>query len=465
MKIVLLVPDGMGFRNFLLTTVLERLAARDTVVVWHALPAAIVEATRPVRSGQVQPVVLPPYAEGAAARILRQAKIYAQIYHHAERDAGEVLLAFRRPSRAWRPRLVATAARTLGHLFASGAGAGRLHRWHARAVRGRSLTAARAWLEQARPDVVLSTHQRASRAVPAMLAARRLGIPSATCVYSWDNLPKGRMAVHADHVLVWSAAMRQELLRYEPERDPSSVHVVGTPQFGPHFERQHLLPRQVFLDRHRLEQTRPVLCFSGDDRATSPHDPLYLRDLAETLATVPRAARPQILFRPCPVDDAERYRAVLDAHPEIAFSPPRWQSGRGDWTTILPTDEDQALFANVVAHCDGVINVGSTVAMDFAIKDKPGIFLAYNPPGAGDWDVGRLYRLPHFATVHRLEPVHWVTRREELGPVVLDALAHPAARQAARQAWLAAAVAQPLEHADRRFAQALHRIAARRQAP
>jgi len=36
----------------------------------------------------------------------------------------------------------------------------------------------------------------------------------------------------------------------------------------------------------------------------------------------------------------------------------------------------------VVHHTDVVVNVGSTMAMDFAILDKPGIYLAYNPQGS-----------------------------------------------------------------------------------
>lgn len=452
MRLALLVPDGMGLRNFLLTSVLDQLEAHDDAVVWHALPTAAADATAPVREGRVRAAPLPPYREGLASRVLRQAKIYAQLYRHRHTDAADVMLGFRRPRGRWQNHVVARSAQLLGRL-AAGDGGARLHAWHAGAVRREALAEFTAWLATERPDVVLCTHQRASRAVPAMMAARLAGIPTVTFVYSWDNLPKGRMAVHADHVLVWSETMRDELRRYEPERDPRTIHVVGTPQFDPYFDPSLRQTREAFLGGLGLDPTRSVVCFSGDDRATSPYDPRYLDDLATALAAVAPQARPQILFRPCPVDDVARYAEVLERHPEIVVSVPAWRAVGDDWTGVLPTAEDQALLANVVAHCDTVVNIGSTMAMDFAILGKPAVFLAYERP-EGDtapWRVGDLYRLPHFRTVHEGQPVAWARDRESLGPAVLGALTNPEDGDAARQAWIDAIVLRPLDAAGERI--------------
>lgn len=447
MKVVLVVPDGVGIRSFLYTRFLDLLAARAEVVAWHVLPGHVLESqvARPVR---FEP--LPTVREGLAERVFRQAKIYAQLYARYEADAADALLRFRRPSGRLRARAVGHAAHLLGRTCGTPDGAAWLDRRHADAASANGhLQTFERFLLRERPDVVFCTHQRASRAVPAMLAARRLGIPTATFIYSWDNLPKGRMAVHADHFLVWSAGMKAELLGYYPEVRPERVHVVGTPQFEPHLE--NLQPKEEFLGGLGLDPDRPVVCFSGDDEATSPHDPAYLADLARSFSG-------QILFRRAPTDVSGRYAPVLAEFPGIVACDPLWKAASGDWTQVTPLPEDLDLLANVAAHCGLVVNLGSTMALDFAIHGKPAVFVAYDPAGAAPW-AEDIYRLPHLRCVHELQPVHWARSPAELGEAVRHALTHPEEKAAAREAWLRRIVAMPLDRASERGVEALFEIA------
>ncbi|HWC65317.1 MAG TPA: hypothetical protein VG777_04475, partial [Thermoanaerobaculia bacterium] len=210
-----------------------------------------------------------------------------------------------------------------------------------------------------------------------------------------------------------------------------------------------------------LDPKRPVVCFSGDDELTSPHDPVYLADLAAAMRTIPADRRPQILFRRSPVDRSARWDGVLARFPEIAVSDPLWRSeSGGDWARIVPTREDVALLANVVAHSDLVINVGSTMAMDFAAFDKPAIFIAYDPPERdAHWSFENIYRLPHFKTTHQLQPVYWARSGEDLARVVVHALEHPAEKAEARRRWLHLHVEQPMDQASRRLTEALRALA------
>jgi hypothetical protein len=454
-KVVLVVPDGVGIRNFLYTRFLDLLSAEAEVVAWHVLPEHVL-ATQEGRPVRFEP--LPYVREGLAARVLRQAKIYAQLHWRYEEDAAEVMLGFRKPSGPPLSRAVGNVAHLLGRLVPTPDGAAWLDRSHAAAASGNGdLAPFEAFLERERPDVVFCTHQRASRAVPALLAARRLGIPTATFIYSWDNLPKGRMAVHADRFLVWSEAMKAELLLYYPEMDPRCVHVVGTPQFEPHLDPALVRPREELLGELGLDPARPVVCFSGDDETTSPFDPAYLADLARALRELP--GPPQILFRRTPTDVSGRYAEVLARFPEIVVCDPAWRAGEGDWTRVTPLPEDLGLLASVARHCDVVVNLGSTMGIDFAVLDKPAVYVAYNPPGAGDWDVKDLYRLPHFRSVHALQPVYWARNAGELGDLVRRALDRPGEKSTARARWLREVVAFPLDRASARCAAALLEMA------
>jgi len=466
-KAVLLIPDGVGVRNFLCTGFLEQLLDQGEVVVWHALHEELMAPYRARwHDDRVRWQALPAYRETLLARFFRQAKLYAQLYWKPQECATAAVLRVQMRNR---PRhlgqrafnaLVRCLARACGHH----AGTVWLDHLHTRAVLRSGATAAfSAFLRQCQPDILFCAHQRASRAVPAMLAAQGLGIPAVTFIYSWDNLAKGRMAVHADHYLVWSDYMKAEMAAFYPEIAPERVHVTGTPQFEPYFNDTLFQTREEFFAEHCLDPARPVVCFSGDDVTTSPNDPQYLADLAEALRAWPtRSATrsaPQILFRCCPVDRSGRYAGVLARYPEIRVSEPRWEQAPGDWTQIVPTQADVALLANIAKHSDLVVNLGSTMAMDFAIFDKPGIFLAYDPAGAAMPNVEYIYRLPHFASVHRLQPVYWVRSPHDLRETVLHALRHRAEKQAARRQWLETHALHPLNAASRRCVEALCRIA------
>lgn len=462
---VMVVPDGVGIRNFLCSHFLDLLLEHGHVAVWHTLSEATIEPYRRRWGDRVRWDVLPYRREGVDQRVLRQAKILAQLRWF--REPGTESLRNGHASERILSRAVGTTAQALGWLFGNRSGTQRLDAWH-REVSSRHYRLAPYldFLGRVRPDCVFCTHQRASRAVPVLLAASRLGIPTATFIYSWDNLPKGRMAVHSDAFLVWGRSMAEELARYYPEVDPSRVHIVGTPQFEHYFNEALIEPRATFLGRLGLDPGRPVLCYSGDDVTTSPHDPIYLADFCGAVRSMPEAERPQILFRRCPVDLSGRYDRVLAAYPEVAVSDPLWVSkGGSDWTGSVPDPADVALLANVVRHCAAVVNVGSTMAMDFAILGKPAIYVNYNPETGGDgWNIGSIYQLPHFRSVHELQPVHWVDSAEGWGAALREVLRHPESKAGAREAWLGRHVTWPPDQASRRCVQALLQVASQGRA-
>lgn len=466
MKTIIILPDGVGIRNFLCTRFIDLLLADGEVVIWHALADNLVALHRERWGDRVRWERLPRYREGVLERVVRPAKCQAQLYAFAREDHYDCIRRTRLLARQrWslQGRLVQTAADLLGRSSASVPGSARLDAWHFRLAAASPLLPVYVnFLQRERPDVVFCAHQRAVTAVPAMAAARKLGIPSATFVYSWDNLPKGRMAVPADHYLVWSEHMRDEMRRYYPEKPEACLHVCGTPQFEHYFNSTLFEERAPFLRRLGLDPAKKVVLFSGDDTATSPFDPCYLADLAAALRRLPAAERPQICFRRCPADLSKRYQPVLEQYPEIVVSEPAWiYAGNGDWTQTVPTMDDVRLLCNLARHCHVVVNVGSTMAMDFAIFDNPTVFLAYDPPPAlaTPFRIADIYGYPHYKRFDQLQPVHWAKSAATLGEVVMYALAHPQEKAEARRLWVKAQVCQPMEHASERLVAALRKIA------
>jgi len=461
LRYLLVIPDGTGIRNFFCTPFIDLLLETGSVHVGHGLPVASVAPFESQWGERVTWSRLPSIRDGVFERAARQSKASAQIFWQ-RRSRGEVPLKLRRPAARFRDRLMARVTNAAGWLFGGRrriVWLDRLHRLSA--SQATHMPAFRDFIARMKPDVVFCSHQKSLSAVPAMLAACEADIPTATFIYSWDNLPKGRMPVHADHYLVWSNFMRDELLSYYPDVSADSVHVVGTPQFESYSDSSILESRAAFFAHWKLDSSRPVVCFSGDDPGCSPYDPRFLEDLADAMRSVPASERPQILFRRSPVDWSNRYDPALKKHPEITVCDPRWQSlSEGDWSEIVPMREDVALLVNLVYHADAVVNLGSTMAMDFAAYDKPAIYVAYNPvSGDPHWNAEDVYRRPHFQSVHELQPVYWVRSREKLAEVVMHAIRNPGEKRSERRAWLHRHVLQPMGEASERFADELKRLA------
>jgi hypothetical protein len=192
---------------------------------------------------------------------------------------------------------------------------------------------------------------------------------------------------------------------------------------------------------------------------------LYLADVAWAVRQFREDRRPQILFRRCPVDFSDRYDACLRQHPEIAVSNPAWLPPQdGDWSQVLPTVEDVNLLANIVQHCSLVVNMGSTMAVDFAVLGKPAVYINYDATSNGGLKTStkNIYRMPHFKSVIDHQPVYWAESREGLTDVLAHALSRPAEKADARRRWLSTLVMEPLAEASQRCCATLQAVAERR---
>jgi hypothetical protein len=126
-------------------------------------------------------------------------------------------------------------------------------------------SAVTALLEEERPDAVLVSPlmTRDSRQVFYLRAARRLGIPSALCVASWDNLPsKGHIHELPDLVTVWNEAQRDEAVQLHGV-PPERVAVTGAPRFDEWFDRSPTESREEYCARLGLPPDRPHILYVG----------------------------------------------------------------------------------------------------------------------------------------------------------------------------------------------------------
>jgi hypothetical protein len=129
-------------------------------------------------------------------------------------------------------------------------------------------------LERERPDALLVSPllKRGSPQVPYLRAARRLGIPSALCVASWDNLTStGVIHEIPDLVTVWNETQREEAVRLHGV-PPHRIAVTGAPRFDDWFEQSPTTSREEYCRRLGLPVDRPHILYVGSHKFTAPDE-------------------------------------------------------------------------------------------------------------------------------------------------------------------------------------------------
>jgi hypothetical protein len=435
MRICLLIPDGVGIRNYLYSDLLKFLHEKGhQVILWHSLDPEMIRITQERTGITLEQVPFVHRSSGGIIQLCREAGRYARLKLNAEKVQNPTILSnWTGAASSLKGRWLNIAAEFIGKMLNSYEAVARIETQGFNLMKkSREFSNAKETLKQINPDLLFCTHQRVFSVTPAIEAAKSLGIPTSTAIFSWDNLPKGRLPFRVDQYLVWSEHMKSELNLYYPEISSESIQVTGSPQFDFYFQKDLVMDRAAFGEKYGLDQNKSWVCFSGCDSLTSPQDPQYLRDVAESMKGYEDAI---FLFRPVPVEPVDRFRAVLDDHPEVKLLEPKWVKG-SHWGNFFPLFEDIQLLVNLAYHCKVVINMGSTMAHDFSTFGNVGLYLRYDhavvKPGSS---VSIIYQFQHFRSMGDWNAVGYIYSKDEILPKVKMALDQPDQIAPDRKKW------------------------------
>jgi hypothetical protein len=155
------------------------------------------------------------------------------------------------------------------------------------------------------PDVLLITPlvDLGSQQIDYVRAARRLGIPTALAVWSWDHLSsKAYIRECPERVFVWNETQQREAVAVHGVA-PDRVIVTGAQCFDHWFDRQPSRSRAEFCDRLGLPADRPLVLWVCTGLIMgSPPEPPFVREWLTTLRASrdPRVATAAVLVRPHP---------------------------------------------------------------------------------------------------------------------------------------------------------------------
>lgn len=416
-KIILLFPDGVGIRNYLYSDVFKNSEAE--LVLLHAFDV-ITESEIQNLTGINQTVAIPQYRESLIEKILRELICLSRLYHNAKiTNNSAILKNWNRNHKTISKKIIYKTIEFIAPFFRNYKIILCLEKVYQKAIRKNEFyRQVRALVKEIQPDTLFCSHQRGLQCATIFAAATDMGIPTTTVIFSWDNLPKARMALRANKYLVWSAYMKQEMQLYYPEIPEDLIYVTGTPQFEFYKDAASIIDKEIYYKKYNLDFNKKIICYSGDDVLTSPDDPKYLEDLAEALLQHDLQNEYQILLRRSPVDLSGRFEPVICKYSQlIKEAPPIWNfKNKNDWTTVYALPEDVKLLVSTAFYSEVVINVGSTMAFDFSMFSKSCIFINYNQEIKKDlkWSVDWIYQLQHFRSMPEKEAVLWLNDKEEI---------------------------------------------------
>jgi len=432
--IVAIFPRGEAIRNFAYADALETLQPECGCAILSVRPNDDVWQLLACQCLALQP--LTEFNERYPVRILRELLdmahgrwLWSEAAQERWRLRDSEAVAISQKINRWGKKLVAAP-------FSNRAGLSLLSR--AERVTSRLLNPTRHYLDlfhDWRPALVFNaSHVHSRNAIQAVQAAQWMGIPTATFIFSWDNLTsQGRVLPAYDYYLVWNDALRQQLLDIYRFIRSEQVFVTGTPQFDAHFQSTHYWSREEFCRRVGADPKRPIVMYATGMPNHMPGEDQIVESIADMLQGITQYGPPQLMVRVYAKDRSGRFDPLRKRRPDVLFPEVPWEA---NWLTPLP--EDVPLWTNMLRHSELGINVASTVSLELCMFDKPVINVGYNPPSvpANQMEYVRYYSFDHYAPVVASGAVRVAKDPAEMRLLLVSALATPSSHATNRRTLL-----------------------------
>ncbi len=420
---VALIPRGEVIRNFVHSGILDEIEANTRLSLFTVSPEAETDRMLRERFDHVHP--LTEYREKWLIRFQREIIDIAHGRWLWSRAAQERWRLRDSEARTLRQKTFRAIKKVLSLPFASNSGINILTKTER--VSSRLLNPTDEYTDlykTIKPTLVFNgSHIHSRNAIQAIQSAQWLGIPTATFIFSWDNLTsQGRITLPYDYFLVWNESLKKQLLDMYGWIKPENVFVTGTPQFDFHFQTKFYLSRDEYCSQIGADPERPIVLYTTGMPNHMPGEPEIVEEIADMLAEFAETEKPQLLVRVYAKDLTGRFDDLRRRRPDILFADPLWEPA---WLT--PKYEDSFALVNALRHCSLGINVASTVSLELCMFDKPVINVGYNPRSVPleELSYADYYQFDHYKPVVDSEAIHVAWDAENMRLLLKNSLTNP----------------------------------------
>jgi hypothetical protein len=214
--------------------------------------------------------------------------------------------------------------------------------------------------------------------------ARQHGISVVHMVGNYDHLAsKGYRGVPVDRLVVWGPVMRDDAVRLHGV--PSNrVQAIGPVRYDA-VMRDPAEDRSTFLRRLGLDPAKRTILFAGSGGEYHYFEMLQafedLRTQSGDYQLILRTYPDKVLMAsPYTLPLIQYARSVPGVYVSVGDPHAKDPGVEGE----LPQIEQNELW-HALRHCDVVVNLYSTIALEACLFDKPAIYMAYFPMRAYAW--------------------------------------------------------------------------------
>lgn len=283
------------------------------------------------------------------------------------------------------------------------------------------------------PDLIISNSAGWRLDQYLLREAKRRGIKTATVVVGWDNpSSQGLPGAFVDYVVVWSEVHKQELVG-GVDWPAKNVFIGGMPLYDGYISGKWVMSREEYFKLHDLDPNKRLLAFAATALGISPN--FHIVKLLAEMVSIQSLREPSQLlvrlhpnhFKPYPhyqeeakaiYELAQHYRDVHVVAPKEVSQGLERYSG-----------EDFPEKASMLAYCDVLITIYSTMVIEAALHGKPSISACIDAPSGWQnkfWVP--LHEIPHWPTATRINKARagkLALTPEELRQSINEYLANP----------------------------------------
>lgn len=272
------------------------------------------------------------------------------------------------------------------------------------------------------PDLIFSTSILSSLDVVFMKEAKKRMIKTVSMPKSWDNLTNQYYRFVPDYFLVQNEKLKEKAINLQ-KMPRSNIYVVGVPQFDWYSKNEIIRTREDHFNKKGLDPNLPLIFFGSEGLwTTSDHK---IAEMIYEWIINNKSVKPcQLLVRPHYTNVKSdvfknlrnKEKVVVDDYRIVDFLYDSWDQ----------SVEETIDFTNSVIHCDIMINIGSTLALDAACADRPIISIGFGCTFRGGKDTTKiLYCVDHNKWVLGTKAVAKVDSPQELKNQINQYLLNP----------------------------------------
>lgn len=457
-KLGIVITDGVGFRNFVLTDFCQKTQECFTeIIIFSCLPK---EAYKDLDLF-CKIIELPVFEEKFLTWIFRKTKEVAHLQLHKNDNEGITSNLNKNESKAKNIRGFSTRfIFKISFFLHSEKWIQRFNKWQQISFKKNRVVKEYATiLKNENVDILFFTHQRPPFIAPLIYQAEEFKIKTACFIFSWDNLAsKGRMSGNFDYYLVWSYLMKSELLHFYKKVQEQNVEVVGTPQFEPYVLERYKSDKIDFINKFNMDISLKTIYFSCGDVSTSQNDVLYIDTIANAIIDK-KIPEVNFLVRTSPAEDGRRFKDLLEKYPIIKWNFPKWEllrkNHQEEWSQRVPMIEDVIDLRSILEFSDLNINMLSTMSLDFMQFNKPVINSVFGNLENGLYNDQRFLGYIHIKNVINSNATRIVKNKQELIDAINLYLEYPDTDVENRKQLIQLQIGKPLEGTSARIATTL----------